>query len=166
MGTTHTRTRARTHARRCSNQGFDHDFHDLHCDLQVQFMTYAFGGPEEYHGKDMFRAHERLVREKGMNDHHFDVIVKHLVAALKAFNVPEASHRPVTVDCIPFCMCYLLAVHLLGSSQRPCCVLLGICSVVRGWAGIKATSQDVAKRPCRCARFLTPALPCQTSCTV
>ncbi|KAL3147347.1 hypothetical protein ABBQ32_002830 [Trebouxia sp. C0010 RCD-2024] len=56
---------------------------------QVQFMTYAFGGPEEYHGKDMFRAHERLVREKGMNDHHFDVIVKHLVAALKAFNVPE-----------------------------------------------------------------------------
>ena len=55
-------------------------------------MTYAFGGPDEYHGKDMWRAHERLVREKGMNDHHFDVIVKHLVEALKVFNVPEVRH--------------------------------------------------------------------------
>lgn len=56
-------------------------------------MTYAFGGPAEYHGKDMWRAHERLVREKGLNDHHFDIIVKHLVAALKAFNVPEVGDQ-------------------------------------------------------------------------
>lgn len=59
---------------------------------QVQFMTYAFGGPEEYHGKDMWRAHEKLVRDKGLNDHHFDVIVKHLVGSLQKFNVPEVSH--------------------------------------------------------------------------
>lgn len=55
-------------------------------------MTYAFGGPEEYHGKDMWRAHEKLVRDKGLNDHHFDVIVKHLVGSLQKFNVPEVSH--------------------------------------------------------------------------
>ena len=67
---------------------------DTYACLQVQFMTYAFGGPDEYHGKDMWRAHERLVREKGMNDHHFDVIVEHLVAALKAFNVPEVADQP------------------------------------------------------------------------
>lgn len=54
-------------------------------------MTYAFGGPEEYHGKDMWRAHEKLVRDQGLNDHHFDVIVKHLVGALQKFNVPEVS---------------------------------------------------------------------------
>lgn len=67
--------------------------HDMYTHLQVQFMTYAFGGPEEYHGKDMWKAHERLVREKGLNDHHFDIIVKHLVAALKVFNVPEVGDR-------------------------------------------------------------------------
>ena len=54
-------------------------------------MTYAFGGPEEYHGRDMWRAHEKLVRNKGLNDHHFDVIVKHLVGALQKFNVPEVG---------------------------------------------------------------------------
>ncbi|DBB01445.1 TPA: hypothetical protein ACH3X1_000103 [Trebouxia sp. C0004] len=56
---------------------------------QVEFMTYAFGGPKEYHGKDMWRAHERLVRDQGLNDNHFDIIVKHLVGALQKFNVPE-----------------------------------------------------------------------------
>lgn len=52
-------------------------------------MTYAFGGPEEYHGKDMWAAHEKLVRQQGLNDHHFDVIVKHLVEALQDAGVPE-----------------------------------------------------------------------------
>lgn len=56
---------------------------------QVEFMTYAFGGPEEYHGKDMWKAHEKLVRDQGLNDNHFDIIVKHLVGALQKFNVPE-----------------------------------------------------------------------------
>ena len=55
-------------------------------------MTYAFGGSDEYHGKDMWRAHEKLVREKGLNDHHFNVIVKHLVGALQSFNVPEVKY--------------------------------------------------------------------------
>lgn len=56
---------------------------------QVEFMTYAFGGPEEYHGKDMWKAHEKLVRDQGLNDNHFNIIVKHLVGALQKFNVPE-----------------------------------------------------------------------------
>ncbi|DBA74478.1 TPA: hypothetical protein ACH3X2_000943 [Trebouxia sp. C0005] len=44
---------------------------------------------EEYHGKDMWRAHEKLVRDQGLNDNHFNIIVKHLVGALQKFNVPE-----------------------------------------------------------------------------
>ena len=67
---------------------------------QVGFMTYAFGGPEEYHGRDMWRAHEKLVRNKGLNDHHFDVIVKHLVGALQKFNVPEVSNAPKGFTCL------------------------------------------------------------------
>ena len=81
-------------------------------------MTYAFGGPEEYHGKDMFRAHERLVREKGMNDHHFDVIVKHLVAALKAFNVPEASHHCWQLSLFLAVFFRYFAIRLLASCPR------------------------------------------------
>ena len=54
-------------------------------------MTYAFGGPEEYKGKNMWKAHEKLVRDQGLNDNHFNIIVKHLVGALQKFNVPEVS---------------------------------------------------------------------------
>ncbi len=59
-------------------------------------MTYAFGGPEEYHGKDMWKAHEKLVRDQGLNDNHFNIIVKHLVGALQKFNVPEVISRSKT----------------------------------------------------------------------
>lgn len=43
----------------------------------VGFMTMAMGGPHEYKGADLRRAHERLVRN-GMGDGHFDRIVDHL----------------------------------------------------------------------------------------
>lgn len=56
---------------------------------QVRFMTYAFGGPGEYHGKDMWSAHKKLVREQGLKEKHFDIIVKHLVEALQDAGVPE-----------------------------------------------------------------------------
>ena len=42
-------------------------------------------------GKDMWRAHEKLIRQQGLNDHHFDVIVKHLVGALQEAGVPEVT---------------------------------------------------------------------------
>ncbi len=61
-------------------------------------MTYAFGGPEEYHGKDMWKAHEKLVRDQGLNDNHFDIIVKHLVGALQKFNIPEVIWKS-TANC-------------------------------------------------------------------
>ena len=69
----------------------EHHGKDMWCFAQVQFMTYAFGGPEEYHGKSMWAAHEKLVRDQGLKDHHFDIIVNHLVAALQQANVPEVS---------------------------------------------------------------------------
>lgn len=60
--------------------------------MQVLFMTYAFGGPGEYHGKDMWSAHEKLVREQGLKEKHFDIIVKHLVEALQDAGVPEVRN--------------------------------------------------------------------------
>ena len=80
-------------------------------------MTYAFGGPEEYHGKDMWRAHEHLVREKGLNDHHFDIIVKHLVAALKVFNVPEVGDQ--TCRCRVGVACWTFSLPLVLCTFQP-----------------------------------------------
>ena len=78
--------------------------------LQIQFMSYAFGGLKEYHGKNMWQAHERLIREKGLNDSHFDIIVKHLVESLQKFKVPQVSCSllqglPSTVDCTTLLYC-------------------------------------------------------------
>ena len=55
---------------------------------QKIFMTYAFGGAPNYSGPSMRKAHDRLVREKGLNDQHFDAVAESLTATLKELNVP------------------------------------------------------------------------------
>lgn len=49
--------------------------------MQKAFLTTAFGGPNAYTGRDMRRAHERLVQQ-GMSDAHFDAVMKHLDSTL------------------------------------------------------------------------------------
>jgi len=48
----------------------------------------AFGGPNNYTGLDMRKAHARLV-EQGLNDSHFDAVVEDLGATLKELKVPD-----------------------------------------------------------------------------
>lgn len=55
---------------------------------QKAFLTMAFGGPNNYTGLDMRRAHARLV-EQGLNDSHFDAVMEDLGATLKELNVPD-----------------------------------------------------------------------------
>jgi hemoglobin len=55
---------------------------------QVAFMTVAFGGPNEYRGRDLRTAHARLVKEKGLTDVHFDAVAQHLKATLSDLKVP------------------------------------------------------------------------------
>jgi hemoglobin len=55
---------------------------------QKSFLTYAFGGAQNYSGKNMREAHKRLV-EKGMNSLHFDAVMGHLGNTLKELNVPN-----------------------------------------------------------------------------
>ena len=90
------------------------------CVLQVQFMTYAFGGSENYHGKDMWRAHEKLIREQGLRDHHFDVIVKHLVAALQQAGVPEVRVPYLQLYLIQHKYCPPLAAHTESNQYISC----------------------------------------------
>jgi len=55
---------------------------------QKAFLTLAFGGPNNYTGKDMREGHARLVAQ-GLNDAHFDAVMENLGATLKELNVPD-----------------------------------------------------------------------------
>lgn len=57
---------------------------------QKAFLTMAFGGPNNYSGKDMRNAHARLVKE-GLDASHFDAVVENLVATLKELKVGDAD---------------------------------------------------------------------------
>lgn len=56
---------------------------------QVRFLTYAFGGAPTYNGRGMRVAHEKLVREQGLNDSHFDAVVENLATTLADLGVAE-----------------------------------------------------------------------------
>lgn len=55
---------------------------------QKGFLTFAFGGPHRYTGKDMRQAHAHLVKQ-GLNDSHFDAVMENLAATLQELNVPQ-----------------------------------------------------------------------------
>lgn len=56
--------------------------------MQKKFLTYAFGGPNNYDGVDMQKAHAKAV-SFGLNDSHFDAVVENLGAALQELGVPQ-----------------------------------------------------------------------------
>ncbi|HEY9032486.1 MAG TPA: group 1 truncated hemoglobin [Pseudomonadales bacterium] len=69
-------------------------FNNLDMDGQqqkmVSFMSWAFGGPHEYRGRDLREAHRGLVRNRGLGDSHFDKVAGHLQATLEELVVaPE-----------------------------------------------------------------------------
>jgi hemoglobin len=70
------------------NRFFDKTDMDSQLAKQKAFFTYAFGGPNNYTGKDMRSAHAHLVK-MGMDGSHFDVVMEHLGATLHELNVPE-----------------------------------------------------------------------------
>ena len=53
---------------------------------QVAFMTWAFGGPDEYKGRNLRAAHAPL-KTRGLGDVHFDAVAKHLDATLTELGV-------------------------------------------------------------------------------
>lgn len=53
---------------------------------QKAFLTLAFGGPQNYSGKNMREGHAHLVRQ-GLNDSHFDAVVELLGSTLKELGV-------------------------------------------------------------------------------
>ncbi len=68
-------------------------FEDVDMDTQhakqKAFLTFVCGGPGEYSGKDMRDGHAHLVKDKGLNDVHFDAVMEHLGASLKELGVAD-----------------------------------------------------------------------------
>lgn len=73
---------------------FDDTDMDAQIAKQKSFLTMAFGGPNEYSGKDMRTAHAPLVA-KGLNDSHFNAVAGHLQETLKELNVAEDTINEV-----------------------------------------------------------------------
>ena len=69
------------------NTFFDGVDMDRQKSMQRKFLTYAFGGPNNYNGNGMRKAHER-VAGLGLNDGHFDAVVENLGATLQELGVP------------------------------------------------------------------------------
>lgn len=66
---------------------FEHINVDALRHSQSAFVTYAFGGPNQYHGKSLRITHQTAVRQ-GLNDYHFDRVAMHLRDAMVEINVP------------------------------------------------------------------------------
>ena len=54
---------------------------------QKAFLTMAFGGPNEYTGKDMREAHKHMK----LTEVHFTAVAENLIATLKELNVPQTD---------------------------------------------------------------------------
>ena len=52
---------------------------------QKSFLTFAFGGPNAYSGKDMRAAHAKM----NLTEADFDAVMENLGGALKELNVPD-----------------------------------------------------------------------------
>lgn len=52
---------------------------------QKSFMTMAFGGPNNYTGKDMREAHKHM----HLTEEHFGAVAEALIATLQELNVPQ-----------------------------------------------------------------------------
>ena len=59
------------------------------------FLTFAFGGPNNYTGRSLRDGHARLVNN-GLSDFHYDAVMEHLGATLKQLNVPDDLIEEVT----------------------------------------------------------------------
>ena len=75
-----------------------HFFDDVDMDKQRAkqkgFLTFAFGGPNNYTGRDMREGHKHLVAQ-GLNDMHFDAVVENLATTLTELGVSDRDIQEV-----------------------------------------------------------------------
>lgn len=65
---------------------------------QRRFLALALGGPDAYQGRDLGSAHAHIARKHGLTDLHFDAVLSHLGATLRALNADElAIHQVLAI---------------------------------------------------------------------
>ena len=67
------------------NQFFDTVDMDNQHKKQKAFLTMAFGGPNNYTGKDMREGHKHM----NLTEEHFNAVAENLVATLQELNVAQ-----------------------------------------------------------------------------
>ncbi len=67
------------------SQFFDSTEMEEQHNKQKAFLTMAFGGPNNYNGKDMREAHKHMQ----LTDTHFGAVAEALVSTLEELNVPK-----------------------------------------------------------------------------
>ena len=76
-----------------------HFFEDVDIEKQKRkmtaFLTYIFGGPSLYTGKDMRRAHKNAVKN-GLNDDHVDAMMECVRDALDELDIENNTINEVT----------------------------------------------------------------------
>lgn len=70
------------------NNFFDTTDMETQIAKQKGFLTMAFGGPNNYTGKNMRDGHKKLI-EKGLNDSHVDIVIEHLGNTLKELGISD-----------------------------------------------------------------------------
>lgn len=63
---------------------------------QKAFLTMAFGGPNNYTGKDMREAHKHM----NLTEEHFNAVAENLVATLQELNVGQAEIDEIVAVCL------------------------------------------------------------------
>jgi hemoglobin len=66
---------------------FDNMDMDKQREHQRAFLTYAFGGINEYQGRSMREAHKELVMNRGLNEGHFRAVIEDLELTLQELGV-------------------------------------------------------------------------------
>lgn len=81
-----------------ADERIQHFFDDVDMDRQIgkqkAFLTMAFGGPNNYTGKDMREGHKHLV-ERGLNDSHVDAVIELLGETLQELGAGEDAIQEV-----------------------------------------------------------------------
>lgn len=81
-----------------SDDRISHFFDDTDMDQQIakqkSFLTVAFGGPNNYSGRDMKAGHAHLV-SRGLNDSHVDAVIELLGGTLAELGVGQTDIQEV-----------------------------------------------------------------------
>ncbi|MCA8941116.1 MAG: hypothetical protein KDB80_01035 [Planctomycetes bacterium] len=120
-----------------------HFFEGLDLDVQksqqVDFLSAALGGPNDYAGRDMKSAHEHLE----ITQEHFDRVATHLVATLHELDVPEDLIGEVVALVGPLATDIVTTANRRTNQEAPMAPATTTTSPVAGIEGLKACLDNV-----------------------